>query len=237
LASIEYGRTPLRYPIGYRLCFIFDVNYQWLTTGKGEIKATTAALELPPPERVRKRALWSEVFDDEGLAKTGPAPGTAKRAKEKAGQLIPKFDPKGHVTSFINDLFAKEKFNSPLERQEFALEITSYARELALRIRRERTGERYLAVSTGRRDADSGLGRAAGGSSRNVGAVSRLKASIRALEQHAARLNALMEKAASSAPHSHSTEPEVKSLQDAVEKIAGQIDGAGARLKILLAPK
>src|SRR5271155_5660177 len=61
LASIEYGRTPLRYPIGYRLCFIFDVNHQWLATGKGEIKAATAALELPPPERVRKRALWSEV--------------------------------------------------------------------------------------------------------------------------------------------------------------------------------
>ena len=26
LASVEYGRTPLRYLAGHRLCFIFDVN-------------------------------------------------------------------------------------------------------------------------------------------------------------------------------------------------------------------
>jgi transcriptional regulator with XRE-family HTH domain len=237
LASIEYGRTPLRYPIGYRLCFIFDVNHHWLATGKGEIKAATAALELPPPERVRKRALWSEVCDHDGPPGPRKASTKGRRAKQKTGELIPRFDPKAHVASFMNDLFAKEKFNSPLERQEFALEVTSYARELALRIRRQRTGERYLAVSTGRRETDQGLSRSAGGATRNPGAVARLRASIRQLEQHCAKLNTTMEKAASGSTAQHSTEPEVRHLQEAIEKIAAQIDGAGARLKILLGAK
>ena len=61
LASIEYGRTRLRYAIGYRLCFVFDVNHRWLTSGEGEVKAATAALELPRPEDVDPRALWSEI--------------------------------------------------------------------------------------------------------------------------------------------------------------------------------
>jgi transcriptional regulator with XRE-family HTH domain len=240
LASIEYGRTPLRYAIGYRLCFIFDVNHHWLTTGDGEIKAVTAALELPPPERVKNRAIWSKAWD--GHHPGGPRKSASAAAtKSKKSALIPRFDPKAHVISSMNDFFAKEKFGSPLERQEFALEITSYARELALRMRRVRTGERYLAVSGGRRETDSGQGKSGAASTRNTGAVARLRASIRQLELHAKKLNTAMEKMnpapvnLSSVPHS--TEPEVRHLQEAIEKIAGQIDGAGARLKILLAKR
>jgi len=157
LASIEYGRTPLKYAVGYRLCFIFDVNHQWLATGNGEVKDATAALELPLPESVRTRALFSEICDRDHPNRPAKGDSAARKGgKPKKGDLIPGFDPTAHVVGFLGELFSKEKFRSPLDRQEFALEITSYAREMALRIRRERTRERYLAVSPGRKGREAG---------------------------------------------------------------------------------
>jgi transcriptional regulator with XRE-family HTH domain len=240
LASIEYGRTPLRYAIGYRFCFIFDVNHRWLATGSGEVKAATAALELPLPESVRTRALWSEVCDKLRKGQPArPAPAAAGRAKSKKGELIPGFDPTAHVVSFLGDLFTKEKFRSPVERQEFALEITSYARELALRIRRERAKERHLAVSGGRKGREAGSDLHGGGSSRNAGAVSRLRESVRRLDDHVKKLGGVLGKlhpataSHSSAPRT--SEAEFTRLQEAVEKIGAQIEGTEATVKILLA--
>ena len=145
LASIEYGRTPLKYAIGYRLCFVFDVNHRWLTDGEGEVKAATAALELPRPEDIDPRALWSEIAPLANLSryKRGSATVT-ERKKTQKGELIPRFDATSHVVSFISDLFAKERFHSPLARQEFALEVTSFAHQLALRLRREGAKDRHL---------------------------------------------------------------------------------------------
>jgi transcriptional regulator with XRE-family HTH domain len=236
LASIEYGRTPLRYAIGYRLCFIFDVNHQWLATGNGEVKAATAALELPRPEGLPDRALFSEICHQGRPGRRASAARGPRKPKQ--GELIPGFDPTAHVVGFLSDLFAKEKFRSPMERQEFALEVTSYARELALRIRRERTKERYLAVSGGRRAREPRSDEPGGSSTRNAGAVSGLRESIRRLDQDIKKLNAAMEKLnpvsvnPSSLPRS--SEAEVVRLQDAIEKIAEQIEGAEAAIKILL---
>jgi transcriptional regulator with XRE-family HTH domain len=229
LASIEYGRTPLRYNVGYRLCFIFDVNHRWLATGEGEIKAATAALELPRAEGQPNRALFSGVCDELYAEKPARRSAGRDRKKPKEGELIPHFDPTAHVVGFLSDLFVKEKFKSPVERQEFALEITKYARELALRIRRERTKDRYLGVSE-KSKSD--------GSTRNVGAVSGLRESIRKLEQEAKKLSAAMEPAnsdsitATSLPRS--SESEVIRLQDAIDKISTQIGGTEASVKILL---
>jgi len=242
LASIEYGRTPLRYAIGYRLCFVFDVNHLWLTTGGGEVKAATAALELPLPESVRERALWSEVCDQRRLSKTGQgAPAARKDKKPNKGGLIPGFDPTAHVVGFLGDLFAKEKFRSPVDRQEFALEITSYARELALRIRRERTRDRYLAVSGGRKGHESGAGQSAGASTRNAGAVARLREGVRRLDQQIGKLSAVMEKlnpaSVNASSLARTSAAEVVRLQEAIEKIAAQIQSAEAAIKILLAKR
>jgi transcriptional regulator with XRE-family HTH domain len=230
LASIEYGRTPLRYNVGYKLCFIFDVNYRWLATGEGEVKAATAALELPRPEGLPHRALFSTICDDLTSGRTGKRSAGREKKKAKEGELIPHFDPTAHVVGFLSDLFAKEKFRSPLERQEFALEITSYARELALRIRRERNKERYLGVLEARKGD---------GSTRNVGAVSGLRESIRKLEQETKKLSAALEPGnsdsvtASALPRS--SESEVVRLQDAIDKISAQIGGTEASVKVLLA--
>ncbi|HEX4119539.1 MAG TPA: helix-turn-helix transcriptional regulator [Verrucomicrobiae bacterium] len=229
LASIEYGRTPLRYNVGYRLCFIFDVNHRWLATGEGEIKAATAALELPRPEGLPNRALFSGICDELHAGRPARRAAGRERKKTKEGELIPHFDPTAHVVGFLSDLFAKEKFRSPVERQEFALEITSYARELALRIRRERNKERYLGVSEARKGE---------GSTRNVGAVSGLRESIRKLEQETKKLSASLEPGNSDSVTStslpRSSESEVIRLQDAIDKIAAQIGGTEASVKILL---
>ena len=239
LASIEYGRTPLRYAIGYRLCFIFDVNPRWLATGKGEIKAAAAVLELTRPERVPDKALWSEICDHAQPARPGrrAAAGRPPRKPKDSG-AIHGFDATAHVTRFMGDLFAKEKFRSPVERQEFALEVTSYARELALRIRRERTRERYLTVSTGRRTRESEPDQPGGTTKRNAGAVSRLREGVRLLHQQIRKLNAAMDKLnpvsvnPSSLPRS--SEAEVVRLQNAIEKIAGQVESAETAIKFLL---
>jgi transcriptional regulator with XRE-family HTH domain len=227
LASIEYGRTPLKYAIGYRLCFIFDVNHRWLTTGEGEVKAATAALELSRPEDVRARALWSEICEKGGSAKAGKAArGKAESKKAKKDDLIPRFDATAHVVGFLSDLFAKERFHSPLERQEFALEVTSHARQLALRLRREGAKDRYLAVSE----------RASGPSAKSAGGVSRLKESIRHLDQQLKKLHAAMDKGGPLTSQA-SSDSEVTRLQDVIEKIGAQIQSAEEGLKILLGKK
>ncbi len=210
--------------------------------GGGEVKAATAALELPLPESVGSRALWSVVCDKLRKGQpTNQAAAVTGRAKSKKDALIPGFDPTAHVVSFLGDLFTKEKFRSPLERQEFALEITSYARELALRIRRERAKERHLAVSGVRKGRDPGSDQHSGGSARNAGAVSRLRESIRTLDQHVKKLSVATGKinpsSANSSSLSRTSEAEFVRLRDAVEKIAGQIQGTEETVRILLAKR
>jgi transcriptional regulator with XRE-family HTH domain len=146
LASIEYGRTPLRYEIGYRLCIIFEINPRWLAEGAGEMKCTLLSPDLPKPEGFPDRSLFSRIYDETIASKSAtsrkkPAPRAARKAKQDQ-VLRANFDATSHVVRGLTDLLAKEKFRSPLERQEFALRITGYARELALSLRRERTRER-----------------------------------------------------------------------------------------------
>jgi transcriptional regulator with XRE-family HTH domain len=146
LASIEYGRTPLRYEIGYRLCVIFEINPRWLAEGAGEIKSTLLSPDLPKPEGFPSRSLFSRSYDEAVAtkpARIGKKPASSAAGKAEKNQVfLANFDATSHVVRGLTDLLAKEKFRSPLERQEFALRITSYARELALSLRRERTRER-----------------------------------------------------------------------------------------------
>ncbi len=146
LASIEYGRTPLRYEIGYRLCVVFEIHPRWLAEGAGEMKSTLLWPDLPKPEGFPTRSLFSRIYDEAIASKPAttrkkPAPRTAHEA-EKDHVLLADFDATSHVVRGLTDLLAKEKFRSPLERREFALQVTAYACELALSLRRERTRER-----------------------------------------------------------------------------------------------
>ena len=98
-----------------------------------------------------------------------------------------------------------------------------------------------MAVSSGRKPRETGPDQPGGTSTRNAGAVSRLRESIRRLDPHIKKLNAAMGKLTPvsgnlSSPQ-RSSEGEFVRVQDAIEKIAGQIDGAEAAIKILLAKR
>jgi transcriptional regulator with XRE-family HTH domain len=248
LASFEYGRTPLRYDIGYRLCYLFDVNHEWLSQGSGDMRAGVARSDLPAPEGQPRNALFSQVCDRVRGAKPGGKAASAAKAKAvrqaakgKEGGLIPHFDPAAHVSSFMGDLFAREKFGSPLERQEFALEVTSYARELALRMRRESTKERYVAA-TGRRGAQparqAGVRGVAG---RRARMLLWLRESSRRLNQESERLSAALQKLdpanVNPAVLPRPMGVEVVRVQELIEKIGREIEEAEAKIKALMARK
>ena len=229
LASVEYGRTPLRYPAGYRLCFIFDVNPGWLADGVGETKATAGALELPTPESQPRRALFSQVWDKvAGQQRPSRAAARGPRKKSPRGELIPQFDATGHVVSFLADLLAREKFRSPLERQEFALEITAYAHSLALRLRRATTQQLHVAAPHGR-TAEAPL--------RQDKMTQKLREGAQRLELEFGKLNRAIASLNPAAAHpAFAPRPvasEAARLQDALAKIGAQIEDAEARIRML----
>lgn len=234
LASVEYGRTPLRYSAGYRLCFIFDVNPGWLADGVGEMKAPAGALELPTPESQPRRALFSEVWDKIGGRKqrTSRTESRGKPKKRPEKDLIPHFDATGHVVSFMADLFAREKFRSPLERQEFALEITAYAHNLALRLRRATTQQLHVAAPHGR-VAETPL--------RNDKMTQKLREGAERLELELEKLHRAIE--ALSPPGGNPAfaprpvASEATRLQEAMAKIGEQIEDAEARIRMLMAER
>ncbi len=237
LASIEYARTPLRYPVGYRLCVVFDINPDWLANGTGDMTSSLAMPELPMPEGLPPKAMFSRVYDQFAAGKPVSAKkNLARRGKQTDGDLIPDFDPALHVIRGMSELFAKETFRSPLERQEFALEITTYARELALRLRHDATKQRALTVS-GRRGA-SKQGDMSGIPAKNASMVLQLRDGIRRLDQEIGRLDAAM-KSLNPVAIDPSRLPrpsalEVGRLEDSMEKIARQIEDAERKIKSLM---
>lgn len=64
VASLEYGRTPLRYHLGNKICFVFQINQRWLAVGKVP-KDMYLVLPWNLNEEVLASAatLFSEVYD------------------------------------------------------------------------------------------------------------------------------------------------------------------------------
>jgi transcriptional regulator with XRE-family HTH domain len=240
LASIEYGRTPLRYPVGYRLCSIFDINPQWLANGTGEVTSSMALPDLPMPEGLPPKALFSHIYDQHVAARPAAKARAARAAArtKKGEDLIPNFDATAHVIRSLTDLLSGEKFRSPVERQEFALELTSYARELALRLRRNATRERARAVSSRRGGSAPRHLDLAGIPARNASTVLRLREGIRRLDQEIGRLDAAMRSlnpvALNPASLPRPAAFEVARLEEATEKIARQIEEAERKIKALV---
>ena len=237
LASFEYGRTPLRFAVGYRLCHIFDVNPEWLANGEGEMKSGQVVPNLPLPEGFPAKSMFSRIYDASktGTLKKKPAKGA--KGAEGDEDLIPNFDATTYIVRGLTDLLSKEKFRSPLERQEFALEVTSYARDLALRLRRDKTRERAWAVS-GRRSGAAKLAEIAGIPARNVKMVASLREGVKRLDQEIGKLDTAMKSLnpvainASRLPRPEALE--VVRLEDAMDKIARQIEEAERKIKVLM---
>ena len=243
LASVEYARTPLRFADGYRLCMVFDINPEWLANGVGEMRSTLLTPNLPLPEGYPPKSMFSAVYDQYVSGK--PAPPIKKntrlaRLKEMEGELIPNFDATAHVVSGLSDLISKEKFSSPLVRQEFALEITTYARELALRLRRDATKDRTRPVP-GRRGSSSKQNELGGLPAKNAKLVLRLRDGIHRLDREIAKLDAAMKTlnplSISSPNLPRASAFEVEQLEEAIDKIARQIEEAEAKMKALMAKR
>jgi transcriptional regulator with XRE-family HTH domain len=242
LASVEYARTPLRFEDGYRLCMVFDISPGWLANGTGEMRSNLLTPNLPSPEGFPAKSMFTQVYDDYTSGKLGSVPKRFSR-KEKEAQMeqdmVPNFDATAHVVRGLSDLLAKEKFASPLMRQEFALEITTYARELALRLRRDATRDRVRPVAGRRGSPPKSV--EGSGTSRNAKLILRLRDGIERLEKEIAKLDSAMKNlnplAVNSANLPKPAAFEVEMLEEAIEKIARQIDEAEAKMKALMAKR
>jgi len=242
LASVEYGRTPLRYADGYRLCAIFDISPEWLANGQGEMASDQVLPNLPMPEGLPAKAMFTRIYD-EAAAKPGAArkklPQRGGHAKQADKDLIPHFDPTAHVIRGLTDLLSQEKFRSPLERQEFALEITSYARDLALRLRRDATKERARAVSARHGGSAAKHAGLADIPAKNAKLVLQLRDGIQRLDHEIGRLDAAMKTlnpvAINPSQLPRPSALEVLRVEEAMEKIGRQIEEAEAKIKVLMA--
>jgi len=241
LASVEYARTPLRFADGYRLCMVFDINPEWLANGAGEMRSSLLTPNLPLPEGFPDKAMFSSIYDQYTSGKLGAAgkkPSGRGQQKESEEDLIPNFDATAHVVRGLTDLLSKERFHSALIRQEFALEITTYARELALRLRRDATKDKTRPVA-GRRGSPAKNLELAGVPAKNAQLVLRLRDGIHRLDREIGKLDAAMKTinpmAVNSANLPRPAAFEVGRLEEAIEKIARQIEEAEAKVKALMA--
>jgi transcriptional regulator with XRE-family HTH domain len=244
LASVEYARTPLRFADGYRLCMVFDINPAWLANGTGEMRSNLLTPNLPLPEGYPPKSMFSSIYDQYVSGK--PAPPIKKntrlaRQMEMAQDLIPNFDATAHVVRGLSDLLSKERFSSPLVRQEFALEVTTYARELALRLRRDATKDKTRPVAGRRGGPPAKHLDLAGLPAKNAKLVLRLREGIHRLDREIAKLDAAMKTinpvAVNTSSLPRAAAFEVGLLEEAIDKIARQIEEAEAKMKALMAKR
>jgi transcriptional regulator with XRE-family HTH domain len=102
LASIEYGRTPLRYDIAWRLRQAFGISLLWLEEGfpfPNDFEHDD--LPVPSATGLPSRALLSAVVQkpaevaDESLAATGPANSDTQKQGEAPASQFSLFDQTG----------------------------------------------------------------------------------------------------------------------------------------------
>lgn len=162
LASIEYGRTPLRWEVGYRLCVMFDVNAHWLATGEGPVTPYLGRTTEWFPGNLPKKILFSEVYDSalkdeaklqsEVLIQTKS--GAEREMRDAEGQPRGKDElPAGRgggsldFMRYLLELLETERFHSDEEKAAFVREIYHLARVLSLKHRARRT-RRFLRSKT-----------------------------------------------------------------------------------------
>ena len=82
LASVEYGRTPLKYSVAWKLRFAFGLSLDWLQGGDLSPDDLTEDRQLPHPDSARagKNALLTDIFRTLEEA-TSQAPRVARKRK------------------------------------------------------------------------------------------------------------------------------------------------------------
>lgn len=143
IASIEYGRTPLRYDVGYRACLIFDINPEWLATNKGPV--TPNLMHNPTSGNLPKKILFSEVYDafvgKEGYSSVGikTKSGAEKELRREPSPGVPSLDdPTGYFVNKLLEILQREKFDGPIAREKYIFDVIRMAQSIAMDHRRRR---------------------------------------------------------------------------------------------------
>ena len=148
LASIEYGRTPLRYSTAFMICQVFDVSMDWLASGKGAVQPFDHrgpfAGNLPPT------MLLSEVYAT-AMKTAGSLAGVriqTKSAAEKERRRERKevSPPKGNVAAVtlakIADALQGCSFDNHEQETSFCELIEHSVRSAIMRHKTKRASER-----------------------------------------------------------------------------------------------
>lgn len=150
LASIEYVRTPLRYEVGYRLCYMLDVNQEWLANGRGPVTPFTRQGGAPLPNSVPKKMLFSDVFADALRGSSKLCSDVEIQTKSACGRAEPvsrkltppdNFDLTAWLMTRILETVERERMVDPSERYEFALDVAHLLNVVVLKTRRRRNAK------------------------------------------------------------------------------------------------
>jgi DNA-binding XRE family transcriptional regulator len=124
LASIEYGRTPLRYRTGVDLCEVFGLSGDWLITGAGPMHGGAPILwEIEFPFDTYGKKLFTEVYD--------LAPNVFCHTELVFGLIqepTPGFDAEAYLSRNAARWFRKMKFRTAMDAESFARSVNDFAK-------------------------------------------------------------------------------------------------------------
>lgn len=143
LASVEYGRTPLKYSLAYAVCYTFDVSEYWLATGRGPL--TPYHRTGPSPGSLPEKSLFSEVFDramrtEAKLASDVTVPTKTGASKEIGDDVarLHKGNPSASLLSELARELETAEFSSRKEEETFCNYVAAAIREARMGLRRRR---------------------------------------------------------------------------------------------------
>lgn len=138
LANIEYARSPLRFGIGLTICQVFDLNADWLITGRGGKHGAQAFLWAVKFKHESYSTLFSEVFDSMPEVFSPPELDTYL-----ASDPTPGFDPQAYLLNECILWFQLNKFRTPLQAENFAREVAQFAQNQLRRLREQGASSRF----------------------------------------------------------------------------------------------
>jgi transcriptional regulator with XRE-family HTH domain len=140
LASIEYGRTPLRYGIARLMVVLFDVSWKWLGTGEGPVRlAPGDHAELIEPDSKNEVRLFTEVWDECFSKPLFPLPEIATTPDE---ETLPDFDVSANVIRTALRAVEDARLSSAKEKVDFANDVKTSLGELAASYRKQSIRDR-----------------------------------------------------------------------------------------------
>lgn len=148
LASMEYERSPLTYGIGYRICAMFDVNAEWLSTGQGVVSPSDGMATRIPPGNLPERTRFSEAMDSQPQGSAVADAENRKHLSDPANQW--QFGDEDYVERWLKravEVVSASRFSAEAERQEFARRCERLLTSLTLAHQRKHVAQQVRSTS------------------------------------------------------------------------------------------